>query len=48
MKALASILALSLVLAFSGSAFAATTTHETKSSCEKAGMHWDAPIKKCS
>jgi hypothetical protein len=48
MKALASILTLSLVLAFSGSAFAATTTHKTKSSCEKAGMHWDATAKKCS
>jgi hypothetical protein len=48
MKAWASILALSFVLAVTGSAFAATTTHNTKSSCEKAHMHWDATAKKCS
>jgi hypothetical protein len=48
MKALASILALALVLAFSASAFAAAKPPHTKAACEKAHMTWDAATKKCS
>jgi hypothetical protein len=46
MKALASILALSLIVAFSASAFAGTPKNQA--ACEKAKMHWDASTKKCS
>ena len=46
MKALVSILALSLVLAFSAPAFAGTPKNEA--ACKKAGMQWDATAKKCS
>jgi len=47
MKALASILALSLVVAFTAPAFAAATP-KTEAACKKAGMQWDATAKKCS
>jgi hypothetical protein len=46
MKALVSILALSLVVAFSAPAFAGTP--KTEAACKKAGMQWDATAKKCS
>lgn len=48
MKALASIIALTLVVAFSATAFAATKPPHTKAACEKAHMTWDATAKKCS
>ena len=48
MKALASILALGLVVAFTAPAFAATATPKTEAACKKAGMQWDATAKKCS
>jgi hypothetical protein len=47
MKVLASILALSLVVAFTAPAFAAEPP-KTEAACKKAGMHWDATAKKCS
>jgi hypothetical protein len=47
MKALASILALSLVVAFTAPAFAAGTP-KNEAACKKAGMQWDATAKKCS
>ena len=46
MKALASILALALVVAFSATAFAGAPKNQA--ACEKAKMHWDAATKKCS
>jgi hypothetical protein len=46
MKVLVSILALSLVVAFSAPAFAGTP--KTEADCKKAGMHWDATTKKCT
>jgi hypothetical protein len=46
MKALVSILALSLVVVFSAPAFAGAP--KTQAACEKAKMHWDATAKKCS
>ena len=46
MKALVSVLALSLVVAFSVPAFAGTP--KTEAACKKAGMNWDATAKKCS
>jgi hypothetical protein len=46
MKALVSILALSLTLGFTATAFAAAP--HTKAACEKAHMTWDAATKKCS
>ena len=46
MKALVSILALSLVVAFSAPAFAGTP--KTEAVCKKAGMQWDATAKKCT
>jgi hypothetical protein len=46
MKALVSILALSLVVAFSAPAFAGTP--KTEAACKKAGMQWDATAKKCT
>jgi hypothetical protein len=45
MKALVSLLALSLVVAFTAPAFAAP---KTEAACKKAGMHWDATTKKCT
>jgi hypothetical protein len=48
MKALASILALSLVVTFSAPAFAGAKPPHTKAACEKAHMTWDATAKKCS
>jgi hypothetical protein len=45
MKALVSILALSLAVAFTVPAMAAP---KTQAACEKAKMHWDAATKKCS
>ena len=48
MKALVSILALSLTLAFTATAFAAAKPPHTKAACEKAHMTWDAATKKCS
>jgi len=45
MKALVSILALSLVVAFSAPAFAAP---KTEAACKKHGMQWDATTKKCT
>ena len=48
MKTLASVLALSLTLAFTATAFAATKPPHTKATCEKAHMTWDATAKKCS
>jgi len=47
MKALASILALSLVVAFTAPALAAGTP-KNEAACKKAGMQWDATAKKCS
>jgi hypothetical protein len=46
MKALASILALSLVVAFTAPAFAGTP--KTEAACKKAGMQWDSTAKKCT
>ena len=46
MKALASILALALLVAFSATAFAGVP--KTQAACEKAKLHWDASAKKCS
>ena len=46
MKTLVSVLALSLIVAFSAPAFDGTP--KTQAACEKAGMHWDAAAKKCS
>ena len=46
MKTLVSVLALSLIVAFSAPAFAGTP--KTQAACGKAGMHWDAAAKKCS
>ena len=46
MKTFVSVLALSLIVAFSAPAFAGTP--KTQAACEKAGMHWDAAAKKCS
>ena len=46
MKTLVSILALSLIVAFSAPAFAGTP--KTEAACKKAGMQWDATAKKCS
>jgi hypothetical protein len=46
MKTLVSVLALSLIVAFSAPAFAGTP--KTQAACEKAGMKWDATAKKCS
>jgi len=48
MKALASLIALSLVVAFTAPSFAATKPPHTKAACEKAHMAWDAATKKCS
>jgi hypothetical protein len=48
MKALVSILALSLVVAFTATAFAGKKPPYTKASCEKAQMTWNAATKKCS
>ena len=47
MKALVSVLAVSLVMAF-GIAPAFAGTPKTQAACEKAGMKWDATAKKCS
>jgi hypothetical protein len=46
MKALVSILALSLVMAFTAPAFAGAP--KTEAACKKAGKVWDAATKKCS
>ena len=46
MKALVSILALSLVVAFTAPAFAGAP--KTEAACKKAGKMWDAATKKCS
>jgi len=46
MKTLVSVLALSLIVAFSAPAFAGTP--KTQAACEKAGMKWDATAKKRS
>src|SRR6516225_3451525 len=46
MKALVSILALSLVMAFTAPAFAGAP--KTEAACKKAGKMWDAATKKCS
>jgi hypothetical protein len=46
MKALVSILALSLVVAFTAPAFAGAP--KTEAACKKAGKVWDAATKKCS
>jgi hypothetical protein len=48
MKALVSMLALGLLVAFSAPAFAGTKEPKTQAECTKAGMHWDASAKKCS
>jgi hypothetical protein len=47
MKALVSILALSLVVAFSAPAFAGGAP-KTEAACKKAGMKWDAATKTCT
>jgi hypothetical protein len=48
MKGLISILALSLVVAFTAPAFAgAGTPPETKADCEKANMKWNDATSKC-
>jgi hypothetical protein len=48
MKALVSILTLSLTLALAATAFAATKPPHSKTACEKAHMTWDDAAKKCS
>jgi hypothetical protein len=48
MKALVSMLALGLLVAFSAPAFAGTKEPKTQAECSKAGMHWDASAKKCT
>jgi hypothetical protein len=49
MKALISVFALALALAFTGPAFAGDVTKATdKASCDKAGGVWDDTAKKCS
>jgi len=49
MKALVSMFALALELAFTGPAFAGDVTKATdKASCDKAGGVWDDTAKKCS
>ena len=48
MKALVSILALSITLAFTATAFAAAKPPHTQAACEKAHMTWNAVTKKCS
>jgi len=49
MKALVSILALSLAVAFTAPAFAGdVTAAKTKADCHKAGGMWDAKTKTCS
>ena len=48
MKGLVSILALSLLMAFTAPAFAGGgTPPETKADCEKAGMKWNDSTSKC-
>jgi hypothetical protein len=46
MKALVSVMAFSLIVAFAAPAFAGAP--KTQAACEKAGMKWDATAKKCS
>jgi hypothetical protein len=46
MKVILSVLALSLVVAFTAPAFAGAP--KTEAACKKAGMQWDATAKKCS
>jgi hypothetical protein len=49
MKALISILALALALAFTGPAFAGgVATAKTEADCTKAGGAWDAATNTCS
>jgi hypothetical protein len=49
MKALVSMFALALALAFTGPAFAGDVTKATdKASCDNAGGVWDDTAKKCS
>jgi hypothetical protein len=45
MKALVSVMAFSLVMAFTAPAFAGAP--KTEAACKKAGMQWDATAKKC-
>jgi hypothetical protein len=47
MKTLVSVVTLGLVIAFTGSAFAAEKAPKTQAACEKAHMTWDATAKKC-
>jgi hypothetical protein len=47
MKTLVSMLASSLVVAFSAPAFAGAK-QKTQAECTKAGMHWDTSAKKCT
>jgi hypothetical protein len=49
MKALVSILALALALAFTGPAFAGdVTAAKTEADCKKAGGVWDAATNTCA
>jgi len=48
MKALVSILTLSLTLAWAATACGATKPAHTKAACDKAHMTWDVATKKCS
>ena len=49
MKALISMFALALALAFTAPAFAAdVTAAKTKADCHKAGGMWDGKTKTCS
>ena len=49
MKALISMLALALALAFTGPAFAGdVTAAKTEADCAKAGGTWDAATKTCA
>jgi hypothetical protein len=49
MKALISMFALALALAFTGPAFAGDVTKATNAAdCEKAGGTWDASTNNCS
>ena len=47
MKAIISVLALSLTVVSAAPAFAASKTPTSQSACEKAHMTWDATAKKC-
>jgi hypothetical protein len=47
MKTLVAIITLGLVIALTGSVFAAEKAPKTQAACERAHMTWDASAKKC-